>query len=220
MNSFKTQSTARKSVLTIIYTFIPMFLLAFFGLKIAVITWLYFEGLLLLVFLFCLFLVSKTRWEIEFKDNNVSLVNTWNHRNYYFENLTQSDIIMKQTQKQKKKNCCDLKIANTPFGIYDVKRYDELMVYIQKNIPISYFSGSVAFTCSHIIEDNKPILYVKHDEDGDWQFLCRDNQSTEDGRIIDFDEAIDFDPTIYKVCNLKCGQTAVRDSKDSEWQLL
>ena len=95
MNSFKTQSTARKSVLTIIYTFIPMFLLAFFGLKIAVITWLYFEGLLLLVFLFCLFLVSKTRWEIEFKDNNVSLVNTWNHRNYYFENL-QSNFLFEE----------------------------------------------------------------------------------------------------------------------------
>ena len=143
MSSFKTQSTARKSMLTIIYTFIPMFILAFLGLKIAVITWLYFEGVFLLVFLFCLFLVSKTHWEIEFKDNNLNLVNTGNHQSYYIENLTQSDLIIKQTQNQKKKNCCDLKIANTPFGIYDVKRYDELMVYIQKNIPISYFSGDV-----------------------------------------------------------------------------
>ena len=220
MSSFKTQSTARKSVLTIIYTFIPMFLLAFLGLKIAVITWLYFESIFLLVFLLCLFLVSKTHWEIKFKDNNVSLVNMCNHQSYYIENLTQSDIIIKQTQKQKKKNCCDLKIANTPFGIYDVKRYNELMSYIQNNIPISYFSGGVAFTCSHIIEDNKPILYVKHDEEGDWQFLCGDNHSTEDGRIIDLNEAIDLDPTIYKVGNLKCGQAAVRESKESEWKLL
>lgn len=220
MNSFKTKSTARKSVLTIIYTFIPMFLLAFWGLKIAVITWLYFECVLLLVFLFCLFLVSKTHWEIEFQDNNISLVNTGNHQSYYIENLTQSDLIIKQTQKQNKKNYCDLKIANTPFGIYDVKRHDELLVYIQNHVPVSNFSGCTAFTCSHVLEEHKPILYVKHDEDGDWQFLCGDNHSTEEGRIIDFDEAVDLDPTIYKVCNLKCGQTAVRASKDSEWGLL
>lgn len=220
MNSFKTKSTARKSVLTIIYTFIPMFLLAFWGLKIAVITWLYFEIVFLAVFVLCLFLVSKTHWEIEFQGNNVNLVNTGNRQSYYIDNLTQSDLIIKQSPKQKKKDCCDVKIANTPFGIYDVKRYNELMVYIQENIPISNFSGDVAFTCSHVLEDNNPILYVKHDEDDDWQFLCGCNHSTEDGRIIDFDEAIDRDPTISKVVNLKCGQAAVRESKESEWKLL
>ena len=140
MNSFKTKSTARKSVLTIIYTFTPMFLLAFWGLKISIITWLYFECVLLLVFMFCLFLVSKTHWEIEFQNNNISLVNTGNHQSYYIENLTQSDLIIKQSQKQKKKNCCDLKIANTQFGIYDVKQCEELAAYIQKVIPENYSS--------------------------------------------------------------------------------
>ena len=103
MNSFKTKSTARKSVLTIIYTFIPMFLLAFWGLKIAVITWLYFEIVFLAVFVLCLFLVSKTHWEIEFQGNNVHLVNTGNRQSYYIDNLTQSDLIIKQSPKQKKK---------------------------------------------------------------------------------------------------------------------
>ena len=59
MSFFKTRSTARKSVLAIIYAYIPMFLLAFLGLKVAVITWLYLEGMLLLVFAFCLFLVKS-----------------------------------------------------------------------------------------------------------------------------------------------------------------
>ena len=220
MNSFKTQSTARKSILAIICTFIPMFLLAFGGLKIAVITWLYFESVLLLVFLFCLFLVSKTHWEMEFQGNSVSLVNTGNHQSYYIQDLTQSDLIIKQTKKQKRNNCCDLKIANTPFGIYDVKRHDELLVYIQNHIPINNFSGCAAFTCSHVLEENRPILYVKHDDDNDWQFLCGEMHTTEDGRIIDFDEVIDLDPTIHKVCNLKREQTAVRDNKESEWKLL
>ena len=27
-------------------------------------------------------------------------------------------------------------------------------------------------TICYVLEDNRPILYVFHDEDGDWQFLC------------------------------------------------
>ena len=136
MNSFKTQSTAHKSVITIIYTFVPMFLLSFLGLIVSVITWLYFECVLFLVFIFCLSIVSKTHWEIEFHDNNIILINTGNSESYYIENLTQSKLIIRQTSKQKRKNSCDIKIANTPFGIYDVKNCDELLIYIQQNIPI------------------------------------------------------------------------------------
>ena len=103
MHFFKTHSSPRKSVLIVICTFIPLFLLAFWGLKIAVITWLYFEAVLLLTFVFCLFLVSRTHWEIEFQDNNINLVNTGNHHSYRIEALSQSDLIIRQTEKQKRK---------------------------------------------------------------------------------------------------------------------
>ena len=81
-------------------------------------------------------------------------------------------------------------------------------------------SKKAVFTCLHIIEHNSPILYVKHDNDGDWQFLCGDNHTTEDARVIALQEIINIDPSVSKVPNLKCGQTAVRESKESEWQLL
>ena len=135
MDSFKTRSTARKSVLAIIYAYIPMFLLAFLGLKVAMITWLYLEGMLLLTSAFCLLLVSKTHWEIELQGNNISLVNTGNRQSYYLENLTQADFIIKQTQKQKNNNSCDLQIGNTPIRMYDVKHCDKLLIYIQEHIP-------------------------------------------------------------------------------------
>ena len=76
------------------------------------------------------------------------------------------------------------------------------------------------FTRCHIIEQNNPILYVKHDEDGDWQFLCGENHTTEDARIIAFQEIINIDPSVNKVSNIKCGQIAVRESKESEWKFL
>ena len=135
MYSFKTRSTARKSVLTIIYTFIPMFALAFLGLKIAVATWLFFEMILLLVFGFTLFLTAKTHWEIQFQDDKVLVYNTGNRQSYVFEQLKQSDFHIKQSQKQKKNNTCDMKLEDSIFMFYDVQSCQEMLAYIRDNFP-------------------------------------------------------------------------------------
>ena len=135
MNSFKTRSSARKSVLTIVYTFIPLFLLAFLGLTITVAAWIFFEVILLFAFAFCLFLVSKTHWEIEFQGNTVYLYNTGNRQQYCIENLTQSALLIKQTQKQKSNNAADLLIGDTTLRMYDVQNCTELLTFIRENIP-------------------------------------------------------------------------------------
>ena len=125
MNSFKTRSSARKSVLTIVYTFIPLFLLAFLGLTITVAAWIFFEVILLFAFAFCLFLVSKTHWEIEFQGNTVYLYNTGNRQQYCIENLTQSALLIKQTQKQKAHNTGQNRGGN-------IKHLQELYVRAKK----------------------------------------------------------------------------------------
>ena len=135
MDSFKTRSTARKSVLTVIYTFIPLFALAFLGLKIAVVTWLFFEIILLVVFGFCLLLTSKTHWEIQFENDKVLIYNTGNRQSYIFEQLKQSDFHIKQSEKQKSNNACDMKIEDSIFAFYDVQSCREMLAYIQKNFP-------------------------------------------------------------------------------------
>lgn len=134
MNSFQTRSNPQKYMLTVILTFIPLFALAFLGLKIAVITWLFFEGILALCFCFCLFLVVRSYWEIEIKDNCIYLYNTGNRQSYYVDELTQSDLIIKQNDTQKRKNLCDLRIKNTSFRFYDVANHDEMIAFIQENI--------------------------------------------------------------------------------------
>ncbi len=135
MNSFRTRSSARKSVLTIIYTFIPMFALAFLGLKIAVTTWLFFEIVLLLTFGFTLFLTAKTHWEIQFENDKVIVYNTGNRQSYVFEQIKQSDFHIKQSQKQKEKNTCDMKIEDAVFAFYDVQSCQEMLGYIRDNFP-------------------------------------------------------------------------------------
>ena len=135
MDSFKTRSTARKSVLTVIYTFIPMFALAFLGLKIAVTTWLFFEIILLLVFGVTLFLTARTHWEIQFENDKVLIYNTGNRQSYVFEQLKQSDFHIKQSEKQKANNSCDMKIEDSIFAFYDVQSCQEMLAYIQENFP-------------------------------------------------------------------------------------
>ena len=133
MNAFRTRSSARKSVLALFY--IPMFALAFLGLKIAVVTWLFFEIVLLLVFGFTLFLTAKTHWEIQFENSKVLIYNTGNRQSYVFENIKQSDFHIKQSEKQKANNTCDMKIADSVFAFYDVQSCQEMLAYIQENFP-------------------------------------------------------------------------------------
>ena len=135
MSSFKTRSTAHKSVLTVIYTFIPLFALAFLGLKVAVATWLFFEIILLLVSGFCLLLTCKTYWEIQFKNDQVLVYNTGNRQSYIFEQLKQSDFHIKQSENQKARNSCDMKLEDSIFVFYDVQSCQEMLAYIQKNFP-------------------------------------------------------------------------------------
>ena len=135
MNTFRTRSSARKSVLALVYTFIPMFALAFLGLKIAVATWLFFEIVLLLVFGFTLLLTAKTHWEIQFENDKVLIYNTGNRQSYVFENIKQSDFHIKQSQKQQERNTCDMKIEDSVFAFYDVQSCHEMLAYIQENFP-------------------------------------------------------------------------------------
>ena len=135
MPSFQTRSTARKSMLTVHITFLVMFVLAFLGLTVAVITWLFFEGVLLFSYLLCLFCVGKTHWELDFQRDCLFLTNTGNGRSYVFENLTQADLVVTQSKTQLQKDSCDLKLRNTPFGIYDVQQCRALMAYLQQTLP-------------------------------------------------------------------------------------
>ena len=128
--SFHTESSARKSQLVVLSVFIVFALLSLFGLKIALITCLYFEGMTLICFIICFVLVSKTRWLLDFQYNVLILTNTANHNQYRLGDLTVSDFHFKQTSVQIKANRCDLKLTNLPFGLYDVNHYEELKAYI------------------------------------------------------------------------------------------
>ncbi len=79
------------------------------------------------------------------------------------------------------------------------------------------------FTCTHVLEEGRPILHVAHDADGDWQFLCGLNHAdlpADLGRLVSLARLLDRDPTLLALTGkLYRNWSAWRDSADADWQL-
>ena len=71
------------------------------------------------------------------------------------------------------------------------------------------------FTCCHILDENKPILYVSHDEDGEWQFLCGKKHVLEEARIVALSEIISRQKNVIDLSNLKYGEYA--ETQNGKW---
>ncbi len=135
MTAFKTQSSSRKTVLTVLFTFIPMFALAFLGLRVAVATWLFFEIILLVTFGFCMLVAARSYFEMAFQKDRIIVYNRGNRQTYEFEDLKQSDFLIRQSPKQKVLDTCDLQIKDCMFRFNDVQNSSQLLAYIKENFP-------------------------------------------------------------------------------------
>jgi len=72
------------------------------------------------------------------------------------------------------------------------------------------------FTTRQWLDENKPILRVVHDNDGDWQFLT-DDQKQEDIKIVALEQLINHDNTLNELFDLEYGEEAERDSIEKKW---
>lgn len=72
------------------------------------------------------------------------------------------------------------------------------------------------FTTRQWLDENKPILRVVHDNDGDWQFLTGD-QKQEDIKIIALEQLINQDNTLNELFDLEYGEEAERDCIEKKW---
>jgi hypothetical protein len=71
---------------------------------------------------------------------------------------------------------------------------------------------------TRIMNGTKPILYVVHDEDGDWQFLDGDDVSEEDAATVSLESVYKIDPTLKGIADLPPGWGAERDSNTKPWE--
>ena len=65
--------------------------------------------------------------------------------------------------------------------------------------------------------DNKPILDVFHEEDGDWQFLTAEPRVAENAMLVCLEEVAKTDPSINVLFDLGYGKSAHRESPDESW---
>ena len=84
--------------------------------------------------------------------------------------------------------------------------------------PFQDAENTAVITLTRIIDGSQPILYVVHDEDGDWQFLDGGDVSEEDAATVSLRNVCARDPSIKSLADLPVGWTAERATVDQEWQ--
>lgn len=74
------------------------------------------------------------------------------------------------------------------------------------------------YSCCHILDEDRPILRVTHDEDdGEWQVLCGELHEASDGRLVCLGCMVSRDPSILILADLPLGWCADRDSAGDDW---
>ncbi len=132
-NKFQTISSSSKNIKTVLIACGVMAVMALFGLIISFAAFIFFEAIIAISTLMMLFLVSRTKWVLYFSGATLTITNTANQNQYYFNDLKHSDFIFNQNQLQKKKNCGHLKIVGSSAVFSDVKNFEEMKAYIDQN---------------------------------------------------------------------------------------
>jgi hypothetical protein len=74
-------------------------------------------------------------------------------------------------------------------------------------------------TVRQIIDREKPILLVCHDEDdGGWQFLTGGAFDVSDGLVVSLQNVTKIDPSVMQLADLPVGWSATRASASHPWQ--
>ena len=89
---------------------------------------------------------------------------------------------------------------------------------MNSKFPFADEPNTACFTCKHVLEEGKSILYVSHDNDGYWQFLCGAlGHIEEDARIVSLSEILHRDESVSNLAQLDYGEYAESDDIGGNW---
>lgn len=75
-----------------------------------------------------------------------------------------------------------------------------------------------ATACAHVAEEDKPILLVSREMNGEVLALCGGENDTPDAmHDVPMDQLLDLDPTLALLADLPDGWAAMRESPDEDW---
>lgn len=76
---------------------------------------------------------------------------------------------------------------------------------------------AASFTCVHVQNEGRSVLFVMHDSDGDWQFLCGADHEASEGLVVCLGCAVSADRSLLALSDLPDGWCAFRDSVAAAW---
>ncbi len=78
----------------------------------------------------------------------------------------------------------------------------------------------IAITERPVVARNKPILYVIHDDDGDWEFLSSADSTMVEVFTMPLKEMFDFDKSLKTIIDLPKGWKAMRSDTTKAWEII
>lgn len=108
-------------------------LLSLLALKIALITFLFFEGLVTISCVIAYFMSTRhiARWILYFEDDVLYLTNMGNKQQYKVWDTPLEDFVFNQTKNQAKHNTGSIMIRDTIFFIDSIQNFTETKQYIE-----------------------------------------------------------------------------------------
>ena len=73
------------------------------------------------------------------------------------------------------------------------------------------------FSLKKIVFEDKPVLHVNHDKDGDWQFLGLEDADETDIALVHVSHLLDKDSTLTEISDLPRGWHAWREEIGGKW---
>lgn len=87
------------------------------------------------------------------------------------------------------------------------------------DFPFKDAPNTACLVCKHVLDKEKPILYVSHDkDDGMWQFLCGCEHKEDDAKIVSLYSAFMLDQSVGELADMPCGYYAERESEKEKWK--
>lgn len=83
--------------------------------------------------------------------------------------------------------------------------------------PFEDSQDTAIIICRHIVNEGKSILFVSHEKDGMWQFMCGGIHIMEDAMVVSLKEAYDIDNSVGVLSKMPCGYYAERETQNSDW---
>lgn len=80
--------------------------------------------------------------------------------------------------------------------------------------------NTAVLTSKYVMNENSPIVYIAHHEDGVWEFWGNEKINEEEILVVSLAQIIKIDQTVLEVSDMEINFNAIREAKDKPWRIV